>query len=190
MIDFKALDKGKRREPMDRAMVDRTGLVERRKAAFTRFNQALGDFERAIRSGKVVEAVQDGATRFPQWDRTQAAYEGLRLLYVAPRNRSGWRRGPKGKPVPEPLSLDAWKNQSTAFRDTFYGPADKNGKRHFDGVDGEIALVMRRYRALWSKWHKKTPEYKAQQRTYMKAYMTKRRAAAKAAKEAAHVQPV
>ena len=179
-------------------------LVEKRRAALSALNQAVHDFEVAVRTGKVIKAVQDGATRFPQWDRTQAAYFSLRALWVAPRNRSGWRRNPAYKPplvaiqtppmagVRRPVTLPAkkvpkvipelpsavWLGQTEDFRTAFYGAADKDGKRRFDGVPGEVALLMRRYQALRAKWWRKTPEFRKYNREYMAEYRAKKKVAA------------
>jgi hypothetical protein len=174
----------------------RRWLADQRRAAFGRLAAAVSEFESLLASGRVHATLIDGVERWTQCERVETAYRQLRALYVTHRARSGWVPNPEHvtnpdapRAVPDPTALDLWTAQRAVFLDCFFGRS-RGGKRSFDGVLPAIADVMARYQHLQSRWHQRSPEYKAWKRKYQKTYMANRRAKAKAAKEASHAGSV
>jgi hypothetical protein len=81
-------------------------------------------------------------------------------------------------------TLTRFTAERSDFLSAFWGTKERDGKRRFRGVDPEVADVLRRYQALHSKWHQKTPEYRAQAAKRARTKGANKTQAAKAAKAA------
>jgi hypothetical protein len=92
------------------------------------------------------------------------------------------------------LQLERMQRSYFAFRDLFVNRVDPNSLGYFRALfygskgDPRAKEVVLRYAKLRSVWHKKTPAYREYHKKYMRDYMARKRAAAKAAK-LAEVRP-